>query len=137
MQDSKPAGRLTALELAAIDLTITALQAAGHSINDVTKDDDPRQQQHHAQQLDRGDRLAKQPPRDGVAVEHLDQDRARRDALHGETLQSVATKTFGTPGAWRAIAEVNGIDDPTSLRPGDVIYLPARDELRPLAEASR
>jgi hypothetical protein len=45
MQDHDASGRLTALELAAIDLTITALQAAGHSINDVTKDDDPRQQQ--------------------------------------------------------------------------------------------
>jgi nucleoid-associated protein YgaU len=63
--------------------------------------------------------------------------RARHVMIADETLQSVATKTFGTPGAWRAIAEVNGIDDPTSLRPGDVIYLPARDELRPLAEASR
>ncbi len=44
MPDYDAPGRLTALELAAIDLTITALQAAGHSINGVTKDDNPREQ---------------------------------------------------------------------------------------------
>jgi hypothetical protein len=37
--------RLAAVELAAIDLTITALQAAGHKIGDRSKDDNPRQQQ--------------------------------------------------------------------------------------------
>ena len=36
--------RLTHVELAAIDLTITALQAAGHKITDVAKDDNPREQ---------------------------------------------------------------------------------------------
>ena len=54
-----------------------------------------------------------------------------------ETLMSVATSTFGTPSAWRAIADINGIDDPNSLRPGDVVYLPAREELKSLVEASR
>ncbi|HEX7176984.1 MAG TPA: hypothetical protein VF240_17125 [Pyrinomonadaceae bacterium] len=36
---------LSHMELAAIDLTITALQAAGHKINDrIAKDDNPREQ---------------------------------------------------------------------------------------------
>jgi hypothetical protein len=43
-----PSGRLTAVELASIDFAITVLQAAGHSINDVAKDDNPRQQQAEA-----------------------------------------------------------------------------------------
>ncbi len=61
-----------------------------------------------------------------------------RHVVHAdETLMSIATQAFGTPSAWRAIAEVNRIDDPNSLQPGDVIYLPARDELRDLAEAAR
>ena len=61
-----------------------------------------------------------------------------RHVVHAdETLMSIAVQTFGDPNAWRAIAEVNRIDDPHSLQPGDVIYLPARDELRRLAEASR
>ncbi len=61
-----------------------------------------------------------------------------RHVVHAdETLMSIAVQTFGNPNAWRAIAEVNRIDDPHSLQPGDVIYLPARDELRRLAEASR
>jgi hypothetical protein len=63
--------------------------------------------------------------------------RSRHVMIADETLQSVATNAFGTPGAWRAIAEVNGIDDPGSVRPGDVVYLPAKDELRSLAEATR
>lgn len=48
---------------------------------------------------------------------------------HGETLQSIATETYGTPGLWRKIAEVNHIVDPTRLRPGTTIYLPNPDEL--------
>jgi hypothetical protein len=35
---------LSHLELATIDLTITALQIAGHNIDDRAKDDNPRQQ---------------------------------------------------------------------------------------------
>ncbi|HTI20372.1 MAG TPA: LysM peptidoglycan-binding domain-containing protein [Kutzneria sp.] len=47
----------------------------------------------------------------------------------GETLQSIATANYGTPALWRRIAEVNGIDDPTRLRPGTTVYLPNGDEL--------
>jgi nucleoid-associated protein YgaU len=54
-----------------------------------------------------------------------------------ESLMSVAQQKFGHPGAWRAIAEVNGIDDPADVRPGQVIYLPAREELKRLAESAR
>jgi hypothetical protein len=46
MDDAK--GRLTHLELASIDLTITALERAGHLITDVSKDDNPRQQMAEA-----------------------------------------------------------------------------------------
>jgi hypothetical protein len=63
--------------------------------------------------------------------------RTRHVMIADESLMSIAVSAFGTPSAWRAIAEVNGIDDPDSLKPGDVVYLPARDELKSLAEASR
>jgi nucleoid-associated protein YgaU len=63
--------------------------------------------------------------------------RNRHVVLADETLMSIATQTFGNPNTWRAIAEVNRIDDPSAVRPGDVIYLPAPDELRELAEAAR
>ena len=43
MPDDRKKGRLSHVELAALDLTITALQAAGQVI-DGGKDDDPRQQ---------------------------------------------------------------------------------------------
>ena len=39
---------LTATELAAIDLTITALQTSGHSIDKSVVDDNPRQQMAEA-----------------------------------------------------------------------------------------
>jgi len=48
---------------------------------------------------------------------------------HGESLQSIATANYGSPGAWRRIAEVNGIQDPTRVRPGTTVYLPNPDEL--------
>lgn len=40
--------KLTHLELAAIDLTITALQAAGHTIDDVNRNDNPHEMQAQA-----------------------------------------------------------------------------------------
>ena len=63
--------------------------------------------------------------------------RSRHVMVADENLMSVSTANFGTPNAWRLIAEVNGIDDPNSVKPGDVIYLPAREELRELAESLR
>jgi nucleoid-associated protein YgaU len=48
---------------------------------------------------------------------------------HGESLQSIATTNYGNPGAWRRIAEVNGIQDPSRVRPGDTVYLPNPQEL--------
>jgi nucleoid-associated protein YgaU len=48
---------------------------------------------------------------------------------HGESLQSIATANYGNPGAWRRIAEVNGIQDPGKVRPGDTVYLPNPQEL--------
>ena len=47
----------------------------------------------------------------------------------GESLQSIATSNYGTPALWRRIAEVNGIQNPSRLRPGTTIYLPNPDEL--------
>jgi nucleoid-associated protein YgaU len=48
---------------------------------------------------------------------------------HGESLQSIATTNYGNPNAWRRIAEVNGIKDPTRVRPGQTVYLPNPEEL--------
>jgi phage tail-like protein len=47
----------------------------------------------------------------------------------GENLQLIAVRNYGQPGAWRAIADVNGIDDPFRLRPGQTVYLPNGNEL--------
>ncbi|WP_436500683.1 LysM peptidoglycan-binding domain-containing protein [Actinokineospora sp. HUAS TT18] len=47
----------------------------------------------------------------------------------GDSLQSIATTHYGRPGLWRRIAEVNGIQDPARLRPGQTVYLPNPEEL--------
>lgn len=47
----------------------------------------------------------------------------------GETLASIATQHYDRPGLWRRIAEVNGITDPSRLRPGQTVYLPNPHEL--------
>jgi nucleoid-associated protein YgaU len=47
----------------------------------------------------------------------------------GENLQQIATASYGRPGAWRALADANGIEDPLAVQPGMLIYLPAPDEL--------
>jgi hypothetical protein len=45
----------------------------------------------------------------------------------GDSLQSVAHRTYGDPGRWRLIAEANGIDNPLHLRRGTPLNLPRID----------
>ena len=47
----------------------------------------------------------------------------------GESLAGLATDTYGRPGAWRDIADSNGIDDPFRVSPGRSVMLPPPDEL--------
>ncbi|MGN0065734.1 MAG: LysM peptidoglycan-binding domain-containing protein, partial [Nocardioides sp.] len=48
----------------------------------------------------------------------------------GDTLQSLAWREYGEASAWRAIAEANDIDDPSRLRSGTELVLPAAEEVR-------
>lgn len=45
--------------------------------------------------------------------------------VEGESLASVAHAELGDPGYWRALAEVNGIDDPLRVRPGANLLIPS------------
>ncbi|GGT50617.1 CIS tube protein [Streptomyces purpureus] len=47
----------------------------------------------------------------------------------GDSLQSLAWREYGDATAWRAIAEANGIDDPSRLRTGAELVLPAAEEV--------
>lgn len=47
----------------------------------------------------------------------------------GDSLQSLAWREYGNASAWRAIAEANGIDDPTRLPTGIELVLPAAEEV--------
>ncbi|KUN41101.1 LysM peptidoglycan-binding domain-containing protein [Streptomyces galbus] len=47
----------------------------------------------------------------------------------GDTLQSLAWREYGDANVWRAIAEANGIDDPSRLRTGTQVVLPAAEEV--------
>ena len=42
----------------------------------------------------------------------------------GDTLQAIAAAEYGTPAAWRRIAQANGIDDPYDLTPGQRLLIP-------------
>jgi nucleoid-associated protein YgaU len=45
--------------------------------------------------------------------------------IEGDTLQSVAYGELGNPAYWRAIAELNGIDDPQRVQPGATLLIPS------------
>lgn len=47
----------------------------------------------------------------------------------GDSLQSLAWREYGSANAWRAIAEANGIDDPSRLPTGTQLMLPAAEEV--------
>ena len=51
-------------------------------------------------------------------------DTRRVHLIEGDTLQSVAYAELGRATYWRAIADLNGIDDPLRLRPGTAILIP-------------
>jgi hypothetical protein len=42
-----------------------------------------------------------------------------------ETLSGIANLYYDSPLLWRAIAVVNGIDDPRALSPGDALHIPS------------
>ena len=45
--------------------------------------------------------------------------------IEGDTLQSVAYRELGSPGYWRAIADLNGIDDPLRVAAGTALLIPS------------
>ena len=55
--------------------------------------------------------------------------RSRHVLADGENVIGVATEKYGLPGAWRAVAQANGIDDPLRVRPGQMLHLPGPGEL--------
>ncbi|HZT67017.1 MAG TPA: LysM peptidoglycan-binding domain-containing protein [Acidimicrobiales bacterium] len=59
--------------------------------------------------------------------------RRTHTVVAGDTLASVAQKEYGRPALWRPLADLNGIDDPTRLRPGTVLIVPERSEVEKLA----
>ena len=51
----------------------------------------------------------------------------RRMVQRGETLSGIAAEEYGDPGAWRYIAQKNGIANPRKLVPGSVLKIPPLD----------
>ncbi len=68
--------------------------------------------------------LPRQNPTSGGVTGHR-----RHTVVAGDGLVQIATRAYGTPHAWRAVAEANGLDDPLRVRPGTRLVLPAPDEL--------
>jgi len=52
----------------------------------------------------------------------------------GDSLQSIAYREYGEPNLWRALAIINGIDDPLRLRNGTSLLVPEIVEASRLAE---
>ena len=50
--------------------------------------------------------------------------RATHTLSQGENVVQIANRAYGSPNAWRAVAEANGIDDPLRVRPGRTLSLP-------------
>lgn len=46
-----------------------------------------------------------------------------RTVLEGETLDWIAYQEYGSAAAWRHIAEINNLDDPSDVRAGQVLRL--------------
>jgi Contractile injection system tube protein/LysM domain len=53
----------------------------------------------------------------------------------GDTLADIAYREYGSPLMWRALAGINGLDDPMRLRPGSRLLLPTTEEAQSGARA--
>ena len=56
--------------------------------------------------------------------------RETHTVVAGDSLASVSYKAYGRADYWRALAEVNGIDDPFRVRPGTSLLVPPADVAR-------
>jgi len=56
---------------------------------------------------------------------HAVEMRRMHTVVEGETLANVAYREYGRPAYWRAIAEMNDIDDPLRVPPGTTIFIPS------------
>jgi nucleoid-associated protein YgaU len=57
--------------------------------------------------------------------------RRHHTVVDGDSLASLATREYGDPTMWRALARYNDIDDPMRLRPGTELLVPAPEDLQP------
>ncbi|WP_421734267.1 LysM peptidoglycan-binding domain-containing protein [Cellulomonas sp.] len=58
--------------------------------------------------------------------------------VHGDSLAGIAYAEYGDASLWRAVADVNKVDDPSRLRPGQRLLLPTAEELvRPASPSAR
>lgn len=71
---------------------------------------------------------ARQNPTSGTPAIHR-----TIDVVAGDTLPAIAYKEYGEPGRWRALATLNGIDDPLRLRPGTRLLVPPPRQAMELA----
>ena len=55
--------------------------------------------------------------------------------VQGDSLPAIAYREYGQPAMWRTVADLNRVDDPMRLRPGDRLLLPPLEELVALAKA--
>ncbi|WP_315098960.1 LysM peptidoglycan-binding domain-containing protein [uncultured Cellulomonas sp.] len=58
--------------------------------------------------------------------------------VQGDSLAGIAYAEYGDASLWRAVADVNRVDDPSRLRPGRRLLLPTAEELsRPRTPSAR
>lgn len=70
-----------------------------------------------------GDPSRQNPTSGGLIPQRVHQ------VIEGDSLPAIAYAEYGKPSLWRPIAVLNRIDDPTRLRPGTQLLLPALEEI--------
>jgi nucleoid-associated protein YgaU len=55
--------------------------------------------------------------------------RSKHVVSQGENVIQIANRVYGSPNAWRWVAEANGIDDPLRVKPGRTLMLPPPGEV--------
>lgn len=76
----------------------------------------------HMQEADRPP--ARQNPTSGTPTVHR-----TVEVVAGDTLAGLAYKEYGDATRWRAIAALNGVDDPLRLRAGERLLVPPANEI--------
>ena len=125
VEDSRPPSPPTAMFVWGKFRFIGQLKSVNATFNLFRRDGSPARAEVQVSMREQPEGAQSQNPTSGGPA-----GRRSRRVVEGDTLPSIAYRELGDPNLWRVVAEMNGIDDPTSVGPGTQLLIPSRTDAK-------